>query len=413
MEEETNNILDIDEKPINITGIIKEDLITVNPESGCDLNNDGEIRYKIQPGSQYLLPSKSYLYMECNIRKSDGTKLKKDDEITLVNNAPMFLFSRITYAINGIPIEDINDPGIASLMKGILSYSSNLSKQNRFGWILDSTSSLEYKIIKYIELRDGKITFCIPLSHIFGFAECFNKITYGEHSLKLWKTNNKNIFHTNNTEIVTPAKLTVTKLSWLIPKIFPSLGSDNKLANMYLKDKTYYLSYYNRHLHFENAGTSNTFMTDITTNEKTRYLIIGFQTNRINNYNNTAVFDHCNLETIYAQIDGVNYPYDHSLRSNFNEFNSGMQYTNAQQFKNSYYQTTKDCLFIDEDHYCIHYPLFVIDVTKQDDRIRKINTNVRIMATFSTNIPANTKCYCLILSERLIETNGQSVIVKY
>jgi hypothetical protein len=63
-------------------------------------------------------------------------------------------------------------------MKGILSYSSNLSKQNTFGWILEE-KDIQYKIDKYTELRDGRLSFCIPLSHIFGFSECYNKVIYG------------------------------------------------------------------------------------------------------------------------------------------------------------------------------------------------------------------------------------------
>ena len=57
----------------------------------------------------------------------------------------MFLFNRATYSLNGSQIENVRDPGRASLMKGILSYSSNLNKQNTFGWILESSTLLDSK----------------------------------------------------------------------------------------------------------------------------------------------------------------------------------------------------------------------------------------------------------------------------
>ena len=40
--------------------------------------------------------------------------------------------------MDGNEIESIRDPGRASLIKGVLGYSWNLSKQNTFGWILES-----------------------------------------------------------------------------------------------------------------------------------------------------------------------------------------------------------------------------------------------------------------------------------
>ena len=88
------------------------------------------------------------------------------------------------------------------------------------------------------------MTFCIPLSHIFGFVECYNKIIYGrKHELLLYGTsNNKNtIFSTDPTKF--EAKLMITKLQWLIPKIIPSLEMQNKLMNMFESKKLYYMSF--------------------------------------------------------------------------------------------------------------------------------------------------------------------------
>ena len=37
--------------------------------------------------------------------------------------------------------------------------------------------------------------------------------------------------------------------------------------------------------------------------EKPRYIIIGFQTNRSKNNNNPAIFDNCNVRTIYVELN--------------------------------------------------------------------------------------------------------------
>ena len=138
------------------------------------MNENGEINFVSETFDQYLLPSKSYLYLEGLLTKPDDSKLK-EDKVTLTNNAPMFLFDRVTYSLNGSQIENVRDPGRVSLMKGILSYSSNLNKQNTFGWILEGSTSLNSKIEKYTKIRGGNVTFCIPLNHIFGFTECLTR----------------------------------------------------------------------------------------------------------------------------------------------------------------------------------------------------------------------------------------------
>ncbi|KAI6170409.1 hypothetical protein M3Y97_01157200 [Aphelenchoides bicaudatus] len=124
--EAIDNTLTIDQRPIFNNSIQKENLISIFPTSGSNLNENGEINFVIETCDQYLLTKGT-------LTKLDGNRLKKAeydettgklkaaaDQVTLTNNAPMFLFDRITYSLNGDQIENVRDPGRASLMKGIL-----------------------------------------------------------------------------------------------------------------------------------------------------------------------------------------------------------------------------------------------------------------------------------------------------
>ena len=93
--------------------------------------------------------------------KSDaaGSPLADTDEVSLTNNGPMFLFDRATYSMDGMQVENIIDPGRATLLKGLLTYSSTMNKQNTFGWILETKDTLQYKINKYTKNRKGSLTF--------------------------------------------------------------------------------------------------------------------------------------------------------------------------------------------------------------------------------------------------------------
>lgn len=103
--EAIDKIFTIDELPINIENSRKKDYITVEPNSGSNLNR-GTINF-ITDYADFILPSKSYIIIKGEITnenleklshiEADGSILKK--KIIPVNNAPMFLFSRAMYIL--------------------------------------------------------------------------------------------------------------------------------------------------------------------------------------------------------------------------------------------------------------------------------------------------------------------------
>ena len=67
------------------------------------------VKFHIATCDQYLLLSKSYIYLEAKLTKLDDSNLTEEDKVTLTNNAPMFLFDRATYNMDGNEIESIRD----------------------------------------------------------------------------------------------------------------------------------------------------------------------------------------------------------------------------------------------------------------------------------------------------------------
>lgn len=171
--------------------------------------------------------------------------------------------------------------------------------------ILESTDSTKYKIDEYTKIRKGKLAFCIPLTHIFGFVECYNKMIYGrKHALSLYRTSNsKNaIFSTDPSTF--EAKLTITRLQWLISKIIPSLEMQNKLMNMFESRKLFNLPFISRQLEGYSVPVSSrdfTWKLGIKY-DKIKYFIIGFQRDCESNYLNASRFDSCDLPFFYSSI---------------------------------------------------------------------------------------------------------------
>jgi len=139
-EKSYDKVYKVDNLPIYNYSTDKRDYVKIYPTAGCKL--DGDINFDYPIDNEWLIPNDSYIILEGKLTKNNGNDLLLSEAVktnlvantkeyvgpTLTNNSPMFLFSWATYLINGQKIEDVKDPGRASLMKGIVTYSTNLNK---------------------------------------------------------------------------------------------------------------------------------------------------------------------------------------------------------------------------------------------------------------------------------------------
>ena len=71
-----------------------------DPITGTNLNNGGDIRISIESQDVFTHPSESYVIFEGRLTKTDGTAYANADEVALMNNAIMHLFSLIKYQLS-------------------------------------------------------------------------------------------------------------------------------------------------------------------------------------------------------------------------------------------------------------------------------------------------------------------------
>ncbi|XP_049944178.1 uncharacterized protein LOC126425250 [Schistocerca serialis cubense] len=117
----------------------------------------------------YLLPSVSRLCIERRLLNAEGQGKSSDTELT--KNCALYLFSDIQYRLNNQIIDHVRNPGIATLMKGYVSFTAceaNALQNAGWGTIDD---------LKKLVDGDGRFNFCIPLKMILGFAEDYKKNT--------------------------------------------------------------------------------------------------------------------------------------------------------------------------------------------------------------------------------------------
>ena len=110
----------------------------------------------------------------------------------------MYLFSNISYHLANQEIESVHHPGQATTMLGLLKYPDDFSKAQGLNqlWQKDTTTTAliadneGFKIRQSYLIKQptvkGTFSFRIPLKHIFGFCEDYEKIVYGlKHTLTL------------------------------------------------------------------------------------------------------------------------------------------------------------------------------------------------------------------------------------
>src|SRR5688572_15096833 len=109
-------------------GIEKYQWHEYEPVARTNLNSAGEIRISIETQDPFCHPSESYLLIEGRLLKAlAGAAYANADEIAIVNNGLMHLFSQIGYSLSGQDIETLYHPGQATTMLGLLKYPNDFA----------------------------------------------------------------------------------------------------------------------------------------------------------------------------------------------------------------------------------------------------------------------------------------------
>ena len=236
-----NSILRITNPIPSDNSIDRYEEIVYEPVAGTNLNASGQdIRLTIETQDIFTHPSESFLIIEGRLLKADNNSYGNNDLITLTNNGIMHLFKRIRYDLSGQEIESLVHPGQATTMLSLLKYPDDFSKSKGLNqlWYKDTTENADddnvgYLYRRYYIIRNsdpkGSFSFRIPLKHIFGFCEDYDKVVYGlKHNLTLTRNDdNDAIFKSGAVDgggnpVVVNGKVILSKVSWFMPHVTPA-----------------------------------------------------------------------------------------------------------------------------------------------------------------------------------------------
>ena len=390
-----SSIFRITEPLLTDTSIDRYDDIEYEPVAGTNLNASGQdIRLCIQTQDIFTHPHKSYLIIEGRLTKVNGSLYADDNLISITNNAMMHLFKRIRYDISGHEIENLVHPGQATTMLGLLKYPDDFSKSKGLNqsWYKDTSdlanaNNIGFKIRRDYIIKNsnpkGSFSFKVPLKHIFGFCEDYDKVVYGfKHELTLTRNDdNDAIFKAG---AVDRGKITLSKISWFMPHVMPADREKTELYKIIERKEKLPVGY--RMIQCDSATipqntTSFSWRLSVKSSpEVPRFIIVGFQINKSGDQNeNPSIFNNVNVNNIYATLNSMRYP-TADYNASFPETKFSRVYGDAAVFRNKFYNM--DDLVsnpnITPSDYRSLFPIFLLDVSKQSEKLKYSTTDIQI-----------------------------------
>jgi hypothetical protein len=399
------------------------------PISGTNLNNANPIVIRVENSDNYFRPCDSEIEFEGQVLKADGTVYKKAEAIlTLINNGLMYLFDNIKYELSSTEIESVYEPGQATTMFGLLTKNQNYNNggglnscwlpDDDMGEAKDGNSGWETRrkmiFVNNVVAADaedpnsGSFRFSVKLEDIFGFATDYHRVMYGfVHTLTLIR----NVKHNDamfGAAGATAGKVQFSKISWILPHVEPSQVANYELVKLINEQRTLSIDFRARQCLTTVLPESDTFLWRLgvrTSPEKPRFIVVGFQKDREGSLEkNLGLFDHCDLKNTYILLNNQRYPaMDYNADFLKNRYNK--LYREFYQFMQKFYGISESVTStsVDSIAYKHLFPLIVYDVSRQSERIQQAVVDITIQCYFSKSVPAKTKAYCLMISDRRLK----------
>ena len=256
--------------------------------------------------------------------------------------------------------------------------------------------------------NSGSFRISVRLEDIFGFATDYHKVMYGfVHTLTLVRNLNHDdaLFGTN---AAVKGKVHFDRIAWILPHVEPSQVANYELVKMINEQRTLSIDFRVRQCLTTVVHKADTFLWRIgirTSPEKPRFLVVGFQKDREGDLEkNLALFDHLNIKNTYALLNNQRYP-AMDFNTDFKKNYYNKLYREFYQFMQKFYGISDSVTStsVDPVAYKHLFPLIVYDVSRQSERIQQAVVDITINLYFQENVPAKTKAFCLMISDRRLK----------
>ncbi|XP_030762224.1 uncharacterized protein LOC115887041 [Sitophilus oryzae] len=343
-------------QPVNVDeSIAREEWHTYHPFTKSFKNSD-EIEIVINQQDVFMDISQAELYIEAKFLEEVSTVVKTG-KCSLTNNVGAFLFESITYELNGKVIDKVRDPGLISTVKSLLCLNQNESTAlDVAGWNWPSGAVKSY-----------------------------------EPETDNFKGNKK-------------ADITILNIELRVKHIYPNDSVKLKLFEAISKDKPIFIGFRKWEIHELPAlrQARKDVWTVKAASERARYVVVFFQEDRKDNYKaDGTYFDNLKITDVKLYLNSEAYPYE-SLDLNFKTRQFTKAYSMYTDFQKSYLGKINSEPLLDFTAFASR-ALFVIDCSKQNEALKSNVIDVKLEFESSENFPENTRAFCIIIYDRVME----------
>lgn len=368
----------------------------------ANFSNGDEVRIPVQQQDLLVLPSKSFIYIEGTVVRRPNVEAPHPE---WNGSQAFFLFDEIRYELNGIEIDRCRNVGITSLMKGFPSFT----KGKELG-------HLKLSSFGHHGAPSANFSYCIPLKYVLGFAEDYSKVLMNmKHELILVRSRNDlNCFLGTNDNYT----IRVDKIQWRLPHVKVDDYSKLQLLKHIEGNQSIQMMFRSWDLYEYPTlpQTQKNIWTIKTSNnlQKPRYVIFGMQTNRNGVINRDSTkFDHCTMSQVKLFLNSECYPYENAT-VDFANIKAGLLYEALSTFQESYYPDRNADMcepYVSLTSFYTDAPLVVFDCSRQNEAVKNSMVDIRLEIETRENIPENTRAFCLIIHDNVVQYNPFTSIV--
>ena len=225
---------------------------------------------------------------------------------------------------------------------------------------------------------------------------------------------NDDAIYRENTDAL-KGKVAFSKISWYMPRVLPNDQEKLSLIKIIEAKSAINVGFRSHQCDTISVPKGTTFswrLTVKTSPESPRWVIVGFQKGKSDKQDqNASAFDHCEAKNVWIELNGNSYP---SLEYNtdFKKQRIGTLYNALSNFLPNYYGITQSQSNISPMDFISLYPLHVINISKQPERLKYGVMDMNLRATFAT-APEGAIAYALIISDRIVtfQSDGRKMNV--
>ena len=433
-----NSILDITQALDEDDSIVSWNLMEINPVSGAQYNNPGNITVNVNNSDDFYHPAYSWLEVEGQLVKTNGNVYRADELISFVNYGILFLFDQMKYCLNNTPIDTVFNPGFIANVFSLATNPENFKAGLLECYAPDSNllvtdDNLGFKARRSLILTSepdpsGIFRFSVPLKRFFGFCDDYEQVMYGfAHNFIMTRssTDNNALVHTEWADHAQRAggeiyagKVVLSNIRWILPRITPEVIAGMTLSKLVKDRKTLECGFRMRQHISLAVPESNTFTWRLgvrSSPEQPRYIFLAFQSDKMEDQScNNAVYDHCNLTNAHILLNNERYPLN-DFTTNFRRNYFTYFYNEFIGFKKKFYgiDPAVSSVYVGPMDFKDRYPIFVFDVSKQSERLKSGVTDITLQCRFGANVPANTVAHVMMISDRKLkfQSDGEKLSV--